>query len=97
MTAKTALSVRGGWDGHQPVAATDLFVPFLRENDYEVRIEESPAVYADAETMSATDLIVQCVTMSTIERDSGAGAYSKKGAAVSGTLTMLSLCRLSRG
>jgi type 1 glutamine amidotransferase len=69
MTAKTALIVRGGWDGHQPVAATDLFVPFLRENEYEVRIEESPAVYADAEAMAATDLIVQCVTMSTIERE----------------------------
>jgi type 1 glutamine amidotransferase len=69
MTAKTALIVRGGWDGHQPVAATDLFVPFLRENEYEVRIEESPAVYADAEAMAATDLILQCVTMSTIERE----------------------------
>jgi hypothetical protein len=46
VTAKRAL-VRGGWDGHEPVAATELFLPFLRETGCEVRIEESPAVYAD--------------------------------------------------
>jgi hypothetical protein len=44
-----ALIVRGGWDGHHPVESTELFVPFLRDNGYEVRIEESPAVYADPE------------------------------------------------
>lgn len=73
MTSRRALVVRGGWAGHQPVEATDLFLPFLRDNDYDVRIEESPGVYADAETMAAADLIVQCVTMSTIEREAVAG------------------------
>jgi type 1 glutamine amidotransferase len=73
MAAKHALVVRGGWDGHQPVAATELFLPFLRDSGYEIRIESSPAVYADADAMAATDLIVQCVTMSTIERDQVAG------------------------
>ncbi|GAA4265508.1 ThuA domain-containing protein [Frondihabitans peucedani] len=61
--------VRGGWDGHQPVEATELFVPFLRENGFEVRIEESPAVYADAAYLDTVDLIVQSVTMSTIEKE----------------------------
>jgi type 1 glutamine amidotransferase len=51
------------------VEATDLFLPFLRESGYDLRIEDSPSVYADAEAMAATDLIVQCMTMSTIERD----------------------------
>ena len=46
-----ALIVRGGWSGHQPVEATELFIPFLIDNGYEVRIEESPEVYADAEAM----------------------------------------------
>ncbi len=73
MAAKQALVVRGGWAGHQPVEATDLFVPFLRDNGYTVRVEDSPAVYADAETMGQTDLIVQCVTMSSIEREALAG------------------------
>ena len=70
---KSALVVRGGWDGHQPVEATDLFIPYLRENGYDVRIEDSPKVYADAEYMAGVDLIMQCMTMSTIERDELAG------------------------
>lgn len=64
-----ALVVRGGWDGHRPVEATDLFLPFLEANGFDVRVEESTAVYADADEMAATDLILQSVTMSTIERD----------------------------
>jgi type 1 glutamine amidotransferase len=63
----SALIVRGGWDGHSPVEATEVFLPFLREQGYDVRIEESTAVYADAAALAATDLIVQSVTMSTIE------------------------------
>lgn len=73
MSVKRALVVRGGWEGHSPVEATEVFLPFLRENGFEVRIEESPAVYADADEMAATDLIVQSVTMSTIEKDQVAG------------------------
>src|SRR5215207_8496839 len=69
MSSKRALVVRGGWPGHQPVEATDLFLPFLRDQGFDVRVEESPAVYADQATMAATDLIVQSMTMSTIERD----------------------------
>jgi type 1 glutamine amidotransferase len=65
--AKVALVVRGGWDGHQPVESTDSFVPFLEDNGYSVRIEESPAVYADADYMATVDLIVQANTMTTIE------------------------------
>ena len=61
-----ALVVRGGWEGHQPVQATEVFVPFLERSGFEVRIEESNEVYADAEAMERTDLIVQCVTMSDI-------------------------------
>ncbi|MGW9113846.1 ThuA domain-containing protein [Microbacterium sp. NPDC055683] len=64
-----ALVVRGGWDGHRPVEATDLFLPFLEANGFDVRVEESTDVYADADEMAATDLILQSVTMSTIERD----------------------------
>ncbi|MDQ0680675.1 type 1 glutamine amidotransferase [Arthrobacter pascens] len=66
---KTALVVRGGWDGHQPVEATDRFIPFLKDNGYGVRVEESPKIYADADYMTGVDLIMQCMTMSTIERD----------------------------
>ena len=67
-TRQEALIVRGGWNGHQPKEATELFTPFLRANGFSVRIEESPAVYADSSYMPSVDLIVQCNTMATIER-----------------------------
>ena len=70
---RTALVVRGGWEGHHPVEATDLFVPFLRESGFEVVIESSPEVYADAARMAATDLVLQCVTMSEISGDAVRG------------------------
>ncbi|GAB7046919.1 ThuA domain-containing protein [Catenuloplanes indicus] len=64
-----ALVVRGGWEGHRPVEATDMFLPFLKVNGYDVRVTEDTAVYADADEMARTDLIVQCVTMSEIKGD----------------------------
>ena len=73
MTQLHALIVRGGWDGHHPVAATEMFVPFLAAHDYSVQIEESPEIYADAEQMARFDLIVQSVTMSEISGDQVAG------------------------
>ncbi|WP_432117440.1 ThuA domain-containing protein [Streptomyces sp. bgisy032] len=73
MTQKRALVVRGGWEGHQPVQATELFLPFLRDHGYLVRVEESTDVYADAAVMSGTDLVVQCVTMSQITSEQVAG------------------------
>lgn len=73
MTAKKALIVRGGWDGHQPVAATDLFVPFLEANGFDVRIEEANEIYTDEAVMAETDLVLQSVTMSEISREAFAG------------------------
>lgn len=61
---RTALVVRGGWDGHHPVEATDLFLPFLRENGFDVSVESDPEIYADAARMAEVDLVVQSVTMS---------------------------------
>jgi type 1 glutamine amidotransferase len=66
---KSALVVRGGWDGHQPVEATDRFIPFLEANGYSVRVEDSPKIYGNPGYMAGVDLIMQCMTMSTIERD----------------------------
>ena len=66
---KRALVVRGGWDGHQPIETTNVFIPYLEENGYEVRIEESPKVYLETDYMASVDLIQQTNTMSTIERD----------------------------
>jgi type 1 glutamine amidotransferase len=70
---KTALVVRGGWEGHQPEAATDLFIPYLKANGFDVRVEGSPAVYTEADYLATVDLIMQCYTMGTIERAEFAG------------------------
>lgn len=71
--ARRALIVRGGWDGHQPVETTESVIPFLTANGFVLRIEESPAAYADADYMAGVDLIVQTNTMSTIADDELAG------------------------
>lgn len=65
--SKQALIVRGGWDGHMPVETTELFLPFLRENGFDTRVEEGTAVYADDAVMDTVDLVVQVNTMNTIE------------------------------
>lgn len=66
---RRCLIVRGGWDGHQPVEATNLFIPFLEASGFTVDVHESPAPYADADYMANVDLVVQCNTMNTIEPD----------------------------
>jgi type 1 glutamine amidotransferase len=72
-STRRALVVRGGWPGHQPVETTDAILPFLRSNGFEVRVEDGPAIYADDDYMKTVDLIVQSVTMSTIEAAEVAG------------------------
>jgi type 1 glutamine amidotransferase len=79
---RSALVVRGGWEGHSPVEATDRFLPFLEENGFTVRVEDSPEVYADADAMAATDLVVQCYTMGTA---SGAAVAGLRAAITAGT------------
>lgn len=70
---RTALVVRGGWDGHQPVEATERFIPHLRAHGFTVRVEESTEVYADAEYMARVDLVMQANTMNTIDPEHLAG------------------------
>ncbi|MDX3853843.1 ThuA domain-containing protein [Streptomyces sp. AK02-01A] len=71
--ARRALVVRGGWEGHEPVKITELFLPFLREHGYAIRISDSLDVYGDAELLAATDLVVQCWTMGEISEEQSAG------------------------
>jgi uncharacterized protein len=66
-TRRTVLVVRGGWEGHVPVEATNLFLPFLEKNGFEAHLADGPAVYADSAFMAGVDLIVQCHTMGSIE------------------------------
>ena len=63
---RRALVVRGGWEGHAPVAITDLFLPFLKDQGYTVETSGDLAVYEDAALLAATDLVVQCWSMGEI-------------------------------
>jgi type 1 glutamine amidotransferase len=71
MPAKRALVVRGGWDGHDPVATTDRYAKFLSEQDYDVTTSSTLDAYLD--DLSGIDLIVQCWTMGTITDDQLSG------------------------
>ncbi|MFO7244866.1 MAG: ThuA domain-containing protein [Actinomycetes bacterium] len=60
---KQALIVRGGWAGHDPIRATDLFIPTLEAAGFNVDVEDSPEIYSDSAAMSRYNLIVQCLTL----------------------------------
>jgi predicted DsbA family dithiol-disulfide isomerase len=47
------------------VEATDRFIPFLEEHGFSVDVHDGPEVYADADTLAGTDLVVQCFTQGT--------------------------------
>ena len=66
---KSALFVWGGWEGHEPKQCRDLFVPFLRSQEYDVTVSDTLDAYLDSEKMHAYSLIVQIFTMSTITRE----------------------------
>ena len=72
-TTRSALVVRGGWDGHSPVEATDRFIPYLADQGFHVQVEDDPQIYADADLMARTDLVLQCNTMNTISKEALAG------------------------
>lgn len=60
---KQGLIVRGGWSGHDPVHATELFIPTLEDAGFFLDIEDTPEVYSDASAMARYDLIVQSFTL----------------------------------
>jgi uncharacterized protein len=67
------LVVRGGWDGHEPVACTEEFRDFLEQHVGPVRTADTLDVYTDADELAEADLIVQCWTRGrfTAEQENG--------------------------
>lgn len=70
---RRALVVRGGWEGHVPVEATDRFVPYLKEQGYHIETSDTLDSYLDADLLADTDLVVQCWTMGEITREQREG------------------------
>jgi uncharacterized protein len=74
--ARRALVVRGGWDGHVPIEATDRFIPFLEENGFTVEVSDTLDSYLDAEKLAGNDLILQIWTMGEITKEQREGLDS---------------------
>lgn len=70
---KQALVVRGGWEGHVPVEATDLFLPDLAADGFTVDVVDDLDVYRDTARLARTDLIVQCWSQGTLTAEQTAG------------------------
>ncbi len=60
---KKVLVVWGGWAGPEPKPCGDVFIPWLKEQGFDVDVSDSLDAYADAARMKGLALIVQAVTM----------------------------------
>jgi uncharacterized protein len=65
-SGKKALVVWGGWEGHEPKQCVDIFVPWLKEQGFEVEVSNTLDSYLDAAKLKSLDLIVQSVTQAAI-------------------------------
>jgi type 1 glutamine amidotransferase len=65
--AKQALVVWGGWDGHQPKEVGEIFTRVLKEEGFEVEVQDTLDAFNDAEKLKQLSLIVPIWTMGTIE------------------------------
>ncbi|MGH3166322.1 MAG: ThuA domain-containing protein [Trebonia sp.] len=70
---KHALVVRGGWDGHVPVPASDRYAGVLKDTGFDVTVSDTLDSYLDEELLAGTDLVVQCWTMGEISGDQARG------------------------
>jgi len=64
-----ALLTWGGWEGHEPEACMRMVDQALKGRGVETEIRDTLACYEDLDHLKRQDLIVQCWTMSTIERE----------------------------
>jgi type 1 glutamine amidotransferase len=63
---KQALIVWGGWDGHQPREVGELFARVLKEEGFEVDVQDMLDAYNDDEKLKNLNLIVPIWTMGEI-------------------------------
>ena len=63
----------GGWDGHTPKEAADVFARVLGDEGFDVRVENTMDVYKDTDYMSSLSLVVPIWTMASIEPEQKQG------------------------
>ena len=69
MSKKKALFVWGGWEGHSPQEAAELFAPWLVEQGYDVTVSDTLEAYEDYSMLEGLDLIVPVWTQGTITEE----------------------------
>lgn len=74
---KSALVVQGGWQGHEPAQIAEVLANTLRDDQFHVTISDTLESLADADRISALDLIIPIWTMG---RSSGRGWRDIHGA-----------------
>jgi len=83
---KSVLIVRGGWQGHQPVECTDVFVPWLKKKGFKVTVSDSLDILANKRRMKRFAVIIPAWTMGKIEGKQCAGLCEavRNGAGIAG-------------
>ncbi len=83
---KSALFVRGGWEGHEPEKSAGIFASFLEDYGYGVEISGTLDSYLDEEKMRSYDLVVQVWSMGEIsaEQEKGLLEAIKGGVGLAG-------------
>ena len=66
---RKALIVQGGWDGHEPVQVSELFVKTLTEAGFEVELSDTLDAFLDREKLMSLHLIVPVWTMGSITNE----------------------------
>ncbi|BER91618.1 ThuA domain-containing protein [Atrimonas thermophila] len=66
---KKALIVHGGWEGHDPIAISQLFCSMLEENGFEVEVANTLEAFQNEKHLLTLDLIIPHWTMGTINRE----------------------------
>ena len=83
---KSALLVWGGSDGYEPKESVEQFIPFLRQQGFDVEMSNTLEVFLDEPKMQSLSLMVPCWTMGTIawEQEKGLLAAVRNGAGIAG-------------
>ncbi len=73
---KKVLLVYGGYEGHKPEEFKNLFLPWLKDQGFDVTVSNSLEIYADKKKMKSFDLIVQSYTMGNLTKEESDGLMS---------------------
>ena len=86
LEGKKVLFVFGGWEGHDPIETSILFVPWMRSEGADVTVSNTLDSYLDEELMESLDLIVQIWTMGKISNEQETALLDaiKRGVGIAG-------------